>query len=79
MDKFLFGLIIFMLAACVAAISWASYLAWSQSNSPTFTLYKNQWQCVETQVYYTQTTTMVGKVMIPQTIRNVRCINYVRK
>lgn len=79
MEDFLFWLFIGIIAILIIIGGYAVYAIWDQSNQPTFSLYKNQWECVETRVYYTQTILLVGKVMVPQTTRNVECINYVRK
>jgi hypothetical protein len=68
-----------MIGVVLSVAVFGVYAIWYQSKQPTFTLYKNQWDCAETRVYYTQTTILVGKVMVPQTTRNVECINYVRK
>lgn len=79
LDKFLFGLVLTVIGVVLLIGCVGIYVTWNQSKQPTFTLYKNQWTCVETRVYYTQTIMFVGKVTVPQTTRNVECINYVRK
>ena len=79
MEKFLFWLLVSIIGLVIAALGFGVYAMWYQSKQPTFNLYKNQWECVETRVYYTQTSIVVGKTIVPQTQRNVECINYVRK
>lgn len=79
MEKFIFWLLVSIIGLVIAALGFGVYAIWYQSKQPTFTLYKNQWSCAETRVYYTQTIMFVGKVTVPQTTRNVECINYVRK
>lgn len=79
MEKFLFWLLVSIIGLVIAALGFGVYAIWYQSKQPTFSLYKNQWECVQTRVYYTQTSTVVGKTVVPQTQRNVECINYVRK
>ncbi len=78
MEKFLLGLIIFMVCAVGGVLGIGVYYSIQASKSPTFTLYKNQWTCTETTSYYTTTNVVVGKVIVPQTSRVTECINYQR-
>ena len=78
MEKFLLGLIIFMVCAFGGVLGIGVYYSIQASKSPTFTLYKNQWKCTETTSYYTTTNILVGKVIVPQTQRVTECINYQR-
>lgn len=78
MEKFINGIIIFMVASLVGVIGIGTYFTVKASNLPTFELRKDQWQCTETTSYYTTTNVLVGKVIVPQTQRVTECINYQR-
>ena len=78
MEKFLLVLIIFIACAVSGILGTTVYYSIQASKSPTFTLYKNQWKCTVTTSYYTTTTILVGKVIVPQTRRVTKCINYQR-
>lgn len=79
MEKFIIGVIIFLIGSVVLILGLGIYWSVQAEKSPTFTLRKDQWACVETTSYYTTTNILVGKVIIPQTRRVTECINYQRK
>ena len=76
MEKFILGIIIFLVSSLFIAIG--IYFAIQASNAPTFELRKDHWKCTETTSYYTTTNILVGKVIVPQTQRVTECINYQR-
>ena len=78
MEKFILGIIIFLVSSLFIAIGIGIYFAIQASNAPTFELRKDQWKCTETTSYYTTTNILVGKVIVPQTQRVTECINYQR-
>ena len=78
MEKFILGVIIFLVSSVVIAIGIGIYFIIQASNAPTFELRKDQWKCTETTSYYTTTNILVGKVIVPQTQRVTECINYQR-
>ena len=78
MEKFILGIIIFLVSSVVIAIGIGIYFIIQVSNAPTFELRKDQWKCTETTSYYTTTNILVGKVIVPQTQRVTECINYQR-
>lgn len=78
MEKFILGIIIFLVSSVVFAIGIGIYFTIQARNAPTFELRKDQWKCTETTSYYTTTNILVGKVIVPQTHRVTECINYQR-
>lgn len=78
MEKFILGIIIFLVSSVVIAIGIGIYFIIQASNAPTFQLRKDQWKCTETTSYYTTTNILVGKVIVPQSQRVTECINYQR-
>lgn len=78
MEKFILGIIIFLVSSVVIAIGIGIYFTTQVSNVPTFELRKDQWKCTETTSYYTTTNILVGKVIVPQSQRVTECINYQR-
>ena len=78
MEKFILGVIIFLVSSVVIAIGIGIYIIIQASNAPTFELRKDQWKCTKTTSYYTTTNILVGKVLVPQTQRVTECINYQR-
>ena len=78
MEKFILGIIIFLISSVFIAIGIGIYIMVQASNAPTFELRKDQWKCTETTSYYTTTNILVSKVIVPQTQRVTECINYQR-
>ena len=78
MEKFILGVIIFLVSSVVIAMGIGIYFTIQASNASTFELRKDQWKCTETTSYYTTTNILVGKVLVPQTQRVTECINYQR-
>jgi hypothetical protein len=56
----------------IICIPFLFYQGLMQSESPTFKLYKNEWQC--TQAKSIPTMVMMGKIMVPE--NDTKCIQY---
>ena len=78
MEKFILGIIIFLVSSVVTVIGIGIYFTIQASNAPTFELRKDQWKCTETTSYYITTNILVGKVIVPQSHLVTECINYQR-
>jgi hypothetical protein len=66
---FIEGSIVFVICVLLFGLFFGMY---KSATSPTFTLQKNQWECVKEEQY---TTFMyVNKMMIPQI--HTRCVEY---
>lgn len=79
MEKFIIGVIVFLVSIFLLAVGLAGYAMFYEAKRPTISLAKDEWYCSETKTVYRQTTSVVGKLIIPQTTREEVCINYSRK
>lgn len=79
MEKVIIGVIVFLVGIFFLAVGVAGYAMFSEAKRPTISLVKDEWYCSETKTVYHQTTSVVGKLIIPQTTREEVCINYSRK
>ena len=79
MEKLIIGLLVLFVSIVVIALGLGIYFSIEAGKQPTFTLRKDQWECVESTSHYTTTNVVVGKVFIPQTSRVTECVNYKRR
>ena len=79
MGHLVMPLVLLLVVLFVLALPVLGYAWWKQSNSPTFTLYKNQWACTNMQRVPITTYVQSGNVMVPVTTYADECHQWSRQ
>lgn len=69
-------LIILFIVAIILGIPFLLYYSWMQEESPTLTLYKNEWTCTQTKRVPSTIYVKSGNVMIPVTTYHNECYQW---
>lgn len=76
MDEWFMGLIVAAIVGVLGLVGWG---AWTDSQSPTIELIKEDWQCTDKKTTILMVPMLVGKVTVMRPQPVTKCIRYERR